>query len=350
MKTALITGITGQDGSYLSEFLLDKGYSVHGIIRRSSTFNTWRVNHLHVDIHEDGRNFRLHFGDLTDATNIIRLIKQIKPDEIYNLAAQSHVKVSFETAEYTANADGLGILRVLEAVRLLDMVGKVKIYHASTSELFGKTVETPQSENTPFHPRSPYGAAKLYAHWIVKNYRESYNMFACNGILFNHESPRRGQTFVTRKITMGLSRIKFGLQKRLYLGNLDAKRDWGYAKEFVESMWLMLQQEKPDDYVIATGESHSVREAVEETCKHLEINLEWKGKGIDEIGVDKDTGKTIIEIDPGYFRPTEVDVLQGDYSKARKVLGWKPKTKFKELIKMMVESDLEIVKNKKVIF
>ncbi len=346
MKKALITGITGQDGSYLAEFLLEKGYEVHGIIRRCSSLNTWRIDHLYKDIHEED-HFRLHYGDLTDTTNIIRLIKQIEPDEIYNLAAQSHVQVSFETAEYTANSDALGVLRVIEAVRLLDMVDKVKIYQASTSELYGKAVETPQSETTPFYPRSPYGTAKLYAHWIINNYREAYNMFACNGILFNHESPRRGQTFITRKITIGLSKIKLGLQNKLFLGNLDAKRDWGYAKEYVESMWLMLQQEKPDDYVIATGETHTVREFIEETCKILDIDLEWKGEGVDEKGVDKKTGNIIIEIDSKYFRPTEVESLLGDTSKAEKVLGWKAKTKFRELVKMMVDADLDILKNKK---
>jgi len=349
MKKALITGVTGQDGSYLSEFLLKKGYEVHGVMRRSSSFNTWRVNHLYKDPHERD-HFILHYGDMSDATNVIRLIKQIKPDEIYNLAAQSHVKVSFETAEYTANCDGLGVLRILEAVRLLDMIDKVKIYQASTSELFGKVIETPQTEKTPFYPRSPYGAAKLYAYWIIKNYREAYNMFACNGILFNHESPRRGQTFVTRKITMGLSKIKLGKQKKLYLGNIDAKRDWGYAPEYVESMWMMLQQDKPDDYVIATGETHTVREFIEEACKVLDIDLEWKGKGVDEKGIDKKTGETIIEIDPRYFRPTEVNLLLGDASKAQKILGWKAKTKFKELVKIMIDGDIDILKNNKVIY
>ncbi|MBL7095374.1 GDP-mannose 4,6-dehydratase [candidate division KSB1 bacterium] len=350
MKIALITGITGQDGSYLAEFLLEKGYEVHGIIRRSSTFNTWRVNHLHVDRHEDENRFRLHYGDLTDATNIIRIIKQIKPDEVYNLAAQSHVKVSFETAEYTGNADGLGILRILEAVRLLDRVESTKIYQASTSELYGDAVETPQNEKTPFNPRSPYAAAKMYAYWIVKNYREAYNMFACNGILFNHESPRRGQTFVTRKIVMGICMIKQGLQKKLYLGNLDAKRDWGYAKEYVESMWIMLQQDNPDDYVIGTGESHSVRELVEEVCNLVKIKLEWKGKGVNEVGINADTGETIIKIDQEYFRPTEVPVLQADCSKAKRILGWEPRTQFKDLIKIMVEEDMNIIKNKDIIY
>jgi len=349
MKKALITGVTGQDGSYLAEFLLKKGYEVHGIMRRSSSFNTWRVNHMYKDPHEKD-HFILHYGDMSDATNIIRLIKQIKPDEIYNLAAQSHVQVSFETAEYTANCDGLGVLRVLEAVRLLDMIDKTKIYQASTSELFGKVVETPQTEKTPFYPRSPYGAAKLYAYWIIKNYREAYNMFACNGILFNHESPRRGQTFVTRKITMGLSKIKLGLQKTLYLGDINTKRDWGYAPEYVESMWMMLQQDKPDDYVIATGETHTVREFIEEACKILDIDLEWKGKGVNEKGINKKTGKVIIEIDPRYFRPTDVQLLLGDASKAHKILGWKAKTTFKELIKIMVDADMDILKNNKFVY
>jgi GDPmannose 4,6-dehydratase len=278
------------------------------------------------------------------------LIKKIEPDEIYNLGAQSHVKVSFDVPEYTANSDALGVLRILEAVRLLDMTKKVKIYQASTSELYGKIQETPQTEETPFYPRSPYGVAKLYAYWIIRNYREAYDMYACNGILFNHESPRRGQTFVTRKVTMGLAKIKMGQQDKIYLGNLEAKRDWGYAKEFVEAMWLMLQQDKPRDYVIATGETHSVRELVEETCKALEIEIEWKGEGINEVGIDKKTGKTIVEIDPEYFRPTEVDLLIGDGSKAQKELGWKPKTKFKDLVKLMAESDLEIVKRGKIVY
>ena len=349
MKKALITGITGQDGSYLAEFLLEKGYEVHGIIRRSSSFNTWRINNLYKDVHE-AKRFFLHYGDLTDATNIIRLIKMIQPDEIYNLAAQSHVMVSFETAEYTANSDGLGVLRVLEAVRILDLTDKVRIYQASTSELYGDTQQAPQNENTPFCPSSPYAAAKLYAYWIIKNYREAYNIYACNGILFNHESPRRGQTFVTRKITMGLAKIKLGLQKKLYLGNLDAKRDWGYAKEYVEAMWLMLQQDKPIDLVIATGEAHSVREFVEETCKVLGIDLKWSGTGIDEKGIDCKTGKEIIEIDSKYFRPTEVNLLMGDPSKAKQEIGWEAKTKFEDLAKLMIEHDLKILKNNEVIY
>lgn len=349
MKRALVTGITGQDGSYLAELLLKKGYDVHGILRRSSSFNTWRIDHLYQDKHST-KNFFLHYGDLTDGTSIIKLIKEIEPDEIYNLAAQSHVKVSFETPEYTANSDGLGVLRILEAIKLLKMVDKVKMYQASTSELYGLVQETPQTEKTSFYPRSPYAAAKLYAYWIVKNYREAYNIFACNGILFNHESPRRGQTFVTRKITMGLCNIKLGYQEKLYLGNMDAKRDWGYAEEYVEAMWRMLQQDEPDDYIVATGETHTVREFVEESCKILGIDLEWQGDGIEEKGIDQATGKTIIEIDPQYFRPTEVDLLLGDASKAKEILNWEAKTKFKDLVKIMIESDLDILKNKKIIY
>jgi len=349
MKKALITGITGQDGSYLAEFLLKKGYEVHGIIRRSSTFNTWRINHLYKDPHQ-AKKFFLHYGDLTDLTNIIRLIQKIKPDEIYNLAAQSHVKVSFEVPLYTAESDALGVLRFLEAIRILHLENKIKFYQASTSEMFGKVQETPQSEKTPFYPRSPYGTAKLYAYWIVRNYREAYNMFVCNGILFNHESPRRGQTFVTRKITMGLAKIKLELQDKLYLGNLEAKRDWGYAKEYIEAMYLMLQQEKPDDYVIATGKAHSVRKFVEIACKALDIDLRWQGKDLEEVGIDQDTGKTIIEIDPRYFRPAEVDLLVGNPSKAKRELGWKAKTKFNELVKLMVEKDLKLLKNKGIIY
>jgi GDPmannose 4,6-dehydratase len=349
IKKALIIGVTGQDGSYLAEFLLKKGYEVHGVIRRSSTFNTWRINHLYKDIHEKD-HFVLHYGDLTDGTNVIRLIKQISPNEIYNLGAQSHVQVSFETAEYTANSDALGTLRILEAVRLFDLNNKTRIYQASTSEIFGEAKQFPQDENTSFNPRSPYAAAKLYSYFIIKSYRDAYNLFACNGILFNHESERRGQTFVTRKISMGLSRIKLGLQEKLFLGNLDAKRDWGYAPEYVEAMWLMLQQDKPDDFVIATGEAHSVREFVNEGCKLLNIDIEWKGKGINEKGVDKNNGKTIIEIDPRYFRPTEVSVLQGSSSKAEKILGWKAKTKFRELVRLMVNNDTNLLKNKRLIY
>jgi GDPmannose 4,6-dehydratase len=345
MKKAFITGITGQDGSYLAEFLLKKGYEVHGLIRRSSTFNTDRIDHLYQDPHLNGVRLFLHYGDLSDGSNISKLIKKIKPNEVYNLASQSHVRVSFDIPEYTGDVTGLGTLRILEAIR--DSGVKIKFYNASSSEMFGKVLETPQNENTPFYPRSPYGCAKVYAYWITKNYRESYNLFACNGILFNHESPRRGETFVTRKITKGLVRIKLGLENKIYLGNLEAKRDWGYAKDYVECMWLMLQQKKPDDYVIATGETHSVREFVEKTCKILNIDLIWEGKGIKEKGIDNKTKKTIIEIDPIYFRPTEVDLLVGDCSKAKKILGWTPKTKFNKIVRLMVNSDLKKEKNNK---
>lgn len=346
-KKALISGITGQDGSYLAEFLLEKGYEVHGLVRRASLINTHRIDHLYKDPHLKNVHFFLHYSDLTDSTNIIRIIQQVKPDEIYNLAAMSHVKVSFDTPEYTANVDGLGTLRIIEAIRLLGLEKKVKFYQASTSELYGKVLETPQSETTPFYPRSPYGVAKIYGYWITVNYREAYNIFACNGILFNHESPRRGETFVTRKITRAASKIKLGLQEKLYLGNLDAKRDWGYAKDYVEAMWMMLQQDKPVDYVIATGETHSVREFVELTFKELDINIKWNGTGLHEKGIDSKTGKGIIEIDPNYFRPTEVELLLGDPSKAKKELGWKPKTKFEELVKMMVKADFEYFSKKK---
>jgi GDPmannose 4,6-dehydratase len=339
MKKALITGITGQDGSYLAEFLLSKGYEVHGIIRRSSTFNTSRIDHLYTDPHVNGVRLFLHYGDLSDSSNLSRLIAKIDPDEIYNLGAQSHVRVSFDIPEYTADVTGAGTIRVLDAIRESGV--KTKFYQASSSEMFGKVQEVPQKETTPFYPRSPYGCAKLYGHWITVNYRESYGLFACSGILFNHESPRRGETFVTRKITRGLARIKLGLEKKLYLGNLDSKRDWGYAPDYVAGMWLMLQQEKPGDYILATGETHSVREFVAEVCRLLGMNLEWRGIGIEEIGVDKNTGETIIEIDPKYFRPAEVELLIGDYSKAEKELGWKPQTSFKELVKIMVEADLE---------
>ncbi|MCK4605154.1 MAG: GDP-mannose 4,6-dehydratase [Deltaproteobacteria bacterium] len=341
MKSALITGITGQDGAYLAEFLLEKGYEVHGIKRRSSSFNTVRVDHLYKDPHEKDVRFFMHYGDLTDATNLIRIIQEIQPDEIYNLAAQSHVKVSFETPEYTANADALGTLRLLEAIRILKMEEKARFYQASTSELFGKAREIPQRETTPFYPRSPYAAAKLYGYWITVNYREAYNMFACNGILFNHESPIRGETFVTRKITRAVARIKLGLQERLYLGNLDAKRDWGYAGDYVKAMWLVLQQEQPEDYVIATGESHSVREFVEKAFGEIGIKIVWEGSGADETGKDSETGKSLVKIDPGYFRPTEVDFLLGDPTKARSKLGWEPTVSFDELIKMMVREDLK---------
>ena len=339
-KTALITGITGQDGAYLAEFLLGKGYIVHGIKRRSSSFNTSRIDHLYKDPHERNVNFFMHYGDLTDSTNLIRIIQETQPDEIYNLAAQSHVQVSFDTPEYTANSDALGALRILEAIRILGMEKKTKFYQASTSELYGKVQEIPQTETTPFYPRSPYAAAKLYAYWITINYREAYGMFACNGILFNHESPKRGETFVTRKITMAVANIKKGLQDKLYLGNLDAKRDWGFAGDYVEAMWLMLQQEEPDDFVIATGETHSVRQFVELAFAEVGIEIEWKGEGVDEVGLDCTTGDTLIEIDPRYYRPTEVELLLGDSTKAMEKLGWKPKVGLSELVKMMVNKDL----------
>jgi GDPmannose 4,6-dehydratase len=348
MKRALITGITGQDGAYLAEFLLKKDYEVHGIKRRSSSFNTARVDHLYRDPHEEAVRFFMHYGDLTDATNLIRIIQEIHPDEIYNLAAQSHVKVSFETPEYTANSDALGTLRLLEAIRILNMIDKTRFYQASTSELYGKVQEIPQSETTPFYPRSPYGAAKLYAYWITINYREAYNVFACNGILFNHESPIRGETFVTRKITRAVARIKLGLQHMLYLGNLDAKRDWGYAGDYVKAMWLMLQQDNPEDYVIATGETHSVKEFVENAFKVVGISISWEGNGIDEVGIDSKTGKILVKIDPRYFRPTEVDFLLGDPTKARTNLGWEPAVTFEKLVKMMVREDLKLAEKDKV--
>ena len=344
MKKALITGITGQDGSHLAEFLLDKGYEVHGIVRRASSINTWRIDHLYNNPEILNKKLFLHYGDVTDTVSLTSLIKKIEPDEIYNLAAQSHVKVSFEIPENTANIVALGPLKILEAVRELGLKDKVRIYQASTSELYGKILETPQSEKTPFYPRSPYGVAKLYGFWIMKHYREAYNMYACNGILFNHEGERRGFNFVTRKITIGLAKIKLGMQDHLELGNLDSKRDWGYAKEFVEAMWLMLQQEKPEDFVIATGETHSIREFLEEAAKVLEIDLEWKGEGINEVGIDKKTGKEMIKINPRYFRPTEVDLLLGDPTKAKEELGWEAKTKFKDLVKLMVKSDYELLK------
>jgi len=339
MKKALITGITGQDGSYLAELLLKKGYEVHGIIRRSSSFNTERIDHLYRDIHEKNVKLFLHYGDLSDGSNIAKLLQKIKPDEVYNLGAQSHVRVSFDIPEYTADVDGIGTLRILDAIR--DSKIKTKFYQASSSELFGKVQETPQKETTPFYPRSPYGCAKLYAYWITKNYRESYGIFACNGILFNHESPRRGETFVTRKITRGLVHILAGKEECLYLGNLDAKRDWGYAKDYVEGMWKILQQKKADDFVLATGETHSVREFIQECAKILKINIKWKGKGAKEIGYDAKTKKVLIKIDPKYYRPAEVDLLLGDPSKANKIIKWKPKTTFKELVKIMLEADLE---------
>lgn len=344
MKRALITGITGQDGAYLAEFLLDKGYEVHGIKRRASLINTARIDHLYQDPHEKDVRFLMHYGDLTDATNLIRIIQEVQPEEIYNLAAQSHVKVSFETPEYTANTDALGTLRLLEAIRILKLEDKTRFYQASTSELYGKVQETPQSEITPFYPRSPYAVAKLYSFWITVNYREAYGVYACNGILFNHESPIRGETFVTRKITRGLARIKLGLQDCLYLGNLDAKRDWGHARDFVEMQWLMLQQDKPDDYVIATGKQHSVREFIELAARELGIGLRWQGHGTEEKGIDENTGKVVIAVDPRYFRPTEVDALLGDPSKARKKLGWKPRSSFKQLVAEMVQGDLNEAK------
>ena len=344
MKKALITGITGQDGSYLAELLLEKGYEVHGIKRRASSFNTKRIDHIFQDFHERNVNFFLHYGDLTDATNLIRLLQEIKPNEIYNLAAQSHVKVSFETAEYTANSDALGTLRILEAIRLLGMEKDVKFYQASTSELYGKVQETPQKETTPFYPRSPYAVAKLYSYWITINYREAYNIFACNGILFNHESPRRGETFVTRKITRAAARIALGLQKKLYLGNLNSKRDWGYAPDYVKAMWLMLQQEEAEEFVIATGETHTVREFVENAFNVVGIEIEWYGNGVEEKGRKKGTDEIIVEVDPFYFRPTEVELLLGDPTKAKEKLEWTPKVKFKELVEMMVKSDYEKAK------
>jgi len=341
MRRALITGITGQDGAYLAEFLLEKGYEVHGIKRRASSFNTARVDHIYRDTHEENVRFFMHYGDMTDSTNLIRVIQEVQPDEIYNLAAQSHVQVSFETPEYTANTDALGTLRLLEAIRILGMEKTARFYQASTSEMFGKVMEVPQRETTPFYPRSPYGAAKVYAYWITVNYREAYNMYACNGILFNHESPIRGETFVTRKITRAVARIKLGLQDNLYLGNLDAKRDWGYAGDYVRLMWMMLQQDKPDDYVIATGETHSVREMVETAFGEVNVSIDWEGEGIDEVGKDSKTGKILVQIDPRYFRPTEVDFLLGDPSKAREKLGWKPEVSFKKMVQMMVASDLK---------
>lgn len=341
MKRALITGVTGQDGAYLAEFLLKKGYEVHGIKRRASLFNTERIDHLYQDPHETGRRFILHYGDLTDATNLIRIIQEVAPDEIYNLGAQSHVQVSFETPEYTANSDALGTLRLLEAARILRLDKKVRFYQASTSELFGKVRQVPQNENTSFYPRSPYGVAKLYAYWITVNYREAYGMFACNGILFNHESPIRGETFVTRKITHGLARIKVGLQDRVYLGNLDAKRDWGHARDFVEAQWLMLQQDKPEDFVIATGEQHSIREFVERSGRHLGFELEWRGAGLREEGLDRKSGRVLVAVDPRYFRPAEVDSLLGDPSLARQKLGWKARVSFEQLVEEMTREDLK---------
>jgi GDPmannose 4,6-dehydratase len=344
VKTALISGITGQDGAYLAEFLLAKGYTVHGIKRRASSFNTDRIDHLYQDPHDTDVRLRLHYGDLTDSTNLIRIIQEVQPDEIYNLAAQSHVAVSFETPEYTANSDAVGTLRVLEAIRILGLEKKTRFYQASTSEMFGKVQETPQKETTPFYPRSPYGAAKVYAYWITVNYREAYGLYACNGILFNHESPLRGETFVSRKITRALTRIHVGLQNNLHLGNLDSKRDWGHARDYVKAQWLMLQQGAAEDYVIATGIQHSVRDFVCAAGARLNMRIEWKGKGIDEVGIDANSGRTIVNVDPRYFRPTEVETLLGDPSKARKKLGWSAEVSFNQLVAEMVASDLEEAK------
>lgn len=340
MKKALITGVTGQDGAYLAELLLEKGYEVHGIKRRSSSFNTARVDHLYHDLHEKDVRFMMHYGDLTDSTNLIRIIQEVQPDEIYNLAAQSHVQVSFETPEYTANSDALGTLRLLEAIRILGLEKKSRFYQASTSEMFGLVQETPQSETTPFYPRSPYGAAKVYAYWITVNYREAYGMFSCNGILFNHESPVRGETFVTRKITRAVARIKLGFQEKIYLGNLDAKRDWGHAVDYVRAMWLMLQQDEPEDFVIATGQTRTVREFVENAFAKIGVEIAWRGSGIDEIGFDKADDTIRVEVDSRYFRPTEVDLLLGDPAKAKKKLGWEPEISFADMVSSMVAEDL----------
>jgi GDPmannose 4,6-dehydratase len=341
----LITGVTGQDGSYLAELLLEKGYVVHGVKRRASSFNTERIDHLYVDPHEDTPSFFLHYGDMTDATNIIRVVQETQPDEIYNLAAQSHVQVSFETPEYTANADALGTLRLLEAIRILGLANRTRFYQASTSELYGIAQETPQRETTPFRPRSPYAAAKLYAYWITVNYREAYGFHASNGILFNHEGPRRGETFVTRKITRAVAAIARGTQGVIYLGNLDATRDWGHARDYARGMWLMLQQPKPDDFVLATGESHSVREFVEQAFGHVGFRITWKGKGIEEVGLEEKTGRMLVKVDPRYFRPTEVDALLGDASKANEQLGWRPEVLFQDLVRQMVEEDMRMIAN-----
>jgi GDPmannose 4,6-dehydratase len=343
-KVALITGVTGQDGAYLAELLLEKGYEVHGIKRRSSLFNTARIDHLYTDLHENNVKFILHYGDLTDSTNLIRIVQDVQPDEIYNLAAMSHVQVSFEVPEYTANADGIGTLRILEAIRILGLEKKTKFYQASTSELYGKVMEVPQSETTPFYPRSPYAVAKLYAFWIVKNYREAYDIFACNGILFNHESPLRGETFVTRKITRGVSKIKLGLQKKIYLGNISAKRDWGHAQDYVEGMWRMLQQDKADDYVLATGVTTTVRDFVTMAFNEVDIEIEWSGEGVEEKGRNKETREIVVEIDEKYFRPTEVDLLIGDPSKAKNELGWEPKHDLQSLVKDMMTADMDLFK------
>jgi len=349
VKTAFITGVTGQDGAYLAEFLLEKGYHVHGLKRRASSFNTDRIDHLYQDPHEEDVRFSLHYGDLTDSTNLIRIIQEIQPDEIYNLAAQSHVAVSFETPEYTANSDALGTLRLLEAIRILGLEEKTRFYQASTSELFGKVQETPQTETTPFYPRSPYAVAKLYSYWITVNYREAYNMYCCNGILFNHESPVRGETFVTRKITRALARIKLGLQKDIFLGNLNSKRDWGHAKDYVRMQWLMLQQQAPEDFVIATGVQHSVREFVEIAAAELGMSIAWQGEGLDEIGIEKKSGKTIVRVDPRYFRPTEVETLLGDPAKAKQELGWEPNITFEQLVQEMVVEDLKLAERDQIV-
>lgn len=340
-KTALITGVTGQDGSYLAELLLEKGYRVHGLRRRSSIPKIDRVEHMYADPHVDEKGLNLHYGDITDSSSLTRILSEVQPDEVYNLAAQSQVRVSFETPEYTANVDALGPLRLLEAIRTVGLGDSVRVYQASTSELFGKAQESPQDEDTPFHPRSPYGAAKLYAYWVTVNYREAYSMFISNGILFNHESPRRDPTFLTRKVTSSIAKMLAGEMDRLYLGNLNAERDWGYAPEYVESMWLMLQQDEPDDYVVATGESHSVRDFVEECFRLLGVEIDWEGTGVDERGVAAGTGRTLVEVDPWYFRPTEVDHLVGDYSKARERLGWEPRTNFSQLVEIMLEADVQ---------
>ena len=345
-KIALITGVTGQDGAYLAELLLNKNYEVHGIKRRASSFNTSRIDHLYKDKHKEDVNFFLHYGDLTDSTNLIRIIQEVQPHEIYNLGAQSHVKVSFEVPEYTANSDAVGTLRILEAIRILKMENKVKFYQASTSELYGKAQEVPQTETTPFYPRSPYGVAKLYAFWIVKNYREAYGMFACNGILFNHESPLRGETFVTRKITRAASKIKLGLQEKLYLGNLNAQRDWGHAKDYVEGMWRMLQHKKPEDFVLATGKTTTIREFCNLSFKELGIEIKWEGEGENEVGIDQSSNKVIISIDNNYYRPTEVDLLIGDASKAKKLLSWTPKYELESLVKEMVNADYNLFQKK----
>ncbi len=349
VKKALITGVTGQDGSYLAELLLSKGYEVHGIKRRSSSFNTARIDHIYEDFHKDDARFFLHYGDMTDTLNLVSLLQKIEPDEVYNLAAQSHVKVSWDCPEFTADTNAMGTLRLLESLRVTGLDKKTRFYQASTSELYGKIQEKIQNEKTPFYPRSPYGVAKLYGYWITVNYRESFGMFASNGILFNHESPRRGETFVTRKITMAAARIKVGLQEKLYLGNLNSKRDWGHARDYVEGMWRILQHEKPDDFVLATGRTTSIRDFVKMTFKHLDMDIEFKGKGVNEKGIDKKTGKVVVEIDPRYFRPAEVDVLLGDASKAKKLLKWKPKTSLENLCKEMVENDFELAKREKLL-